>query len=115
MSSTPPPRFGYDHGTDPIQTYKTRETDNSSACMQADFTDQKNQQADDQRALAPVDTRKMEVSDETVTEAKAEEALMEYENERMRLTSTKIKGLVGLFFNILFWSGLYIGLNFAPK
>lgn len=116
MSSTPPPRFGYDHGTEPIQTYETRKISPSITRVPADILEQEKQRGDCQRAPAFQDAPRSEASEEaTVTEANVEKALMDHENERMRLSSTKIKGLVGVFFTILFWCGLYIGLNFAPK
>ena len=87
--------------------------------MPADaILEQEMPRGDDQRAppLQDAPLERSEASQEaTVTEANIEKALMDHENERMRLTSTKIKGLVGVFFAILFWCGLYIGLNFTPK
>lgn len=115
--STPPPRLGYDHGTEPIQNYETQ-----NAARSVDFTPPVGSRVEEtlqengiQLGPGPQTMPEMEPENLTAPTEKAEEEFSQYENQRTRLTSTKIKGLVGLFFNILFWGGLYIGLNFAPK
>jgi hypothetical protein len=39
----------------------------------------------------------------------------ETEYERTRMTRIKFLGLLGLVLQIVFWGGLYIGMNFKPK
>jgi len=48
-------------------------------------------------------------------DAEPDETYLEHERERTALTTTKIKGLLALLFQIIFWAGLYFGLNFTHK
>ena len=125
VSTASPPRFGYDHGTEPIQNYETghvprvialaaRSDDRAlSVDSRGEETLQEN---GNQPGPAPQNMSETKPGNVPArTEEKVEEDFKEYEYERTRLTPAKIRGLVGLFFNILFWGGLYIGLNFAPK